>query len=62
MTLKELLDYPGYHFSDSPLVTIGSSTFKSRVKALRAFYGRYTVVSFHIVVGSTEIDSVDLIK
>ena len=62
MMLKELLAYPGFHFADSPLVTIGSSTFKSRVKALRAFYGHYTVVAFHVVAGSTEIDSVELVK
>lgn len=62
MMLKELLSYPGFHFADYPLVTIGSRTFKLGVKALSAFYGHYTVVSFHVVADSTEIDSVELVK
>ena len=62
MMLKELLVYSGFHFADYPLVTIGPSAFKLDVKALSAFYRHYTVVSFHVVAGSTVIDSVELVK
>lgn len=62
MMLKELLDYPGFHFADTVSVTLMGETFKTRYKALRAFYGHYTVVEFHVVAGTNEIDSVSLVK
>lgn len=62
MMLKELLDYPGFHFAERPLVTLSGDTFKSELKALRAFYGHYTVVEFHVIADTTEIDSIVLVK
>lgn len=62
MMLRELFKYPGFHFADFPMVTIGNDTFKSSAKALHAFYGHYTVDEFHVVAGTTEIDSVVLVK
>lgn len=62
MMLRELFKYSGFHFADFPMVTIGNDTFKSSAKALHAFYGHYTVVEFHVVAGTTEIDSVVLVK
>lgn len=32
------------------------------LKALRFVYGHYSVIEFHVVAGTTEIDSVSLIK
>lgn len=62
MMLRELFKYCGFHFADFPMVTIGNDTFKSSAKALHTFYGHYTVVEFHVVAGTTEIDSVVLVK
>ena len=62
MMLRELFKYAGFHFADFLMVTIGNDTFKSSAKALHAFYGHYTVVEFHVVAGTTEIDSVVLVK
>lgn len=62
MMLKELLDYPGFHFAERLSVTLRGETFNTRYKALRAFYGHYTVVEFHVLAGTTEIDSVVLVK
>ena len=62
MMLKELLNYPGFHFAEPLSVTLRGETFKTRDKALRAFYGHYNVVEFHVVAGTTEIDYVSLVK
>lgn len=62
MMMRELFKYAGFHFADFPMVTIGNDTFKSSAKGLHAFYGHYTVVEFHVVAGTTEIDSVVLVK
>lgn len=62
MMLKELLDYPGFHFAKCVSVTLRGETFKTGYKALRAFYGHYIVVEFRVVVGTTEIDYVSLVK
>ena len=62
MMLKELLDTPGLDFADRLSVTIDYYTFTSTVKALRVFYGHYTVVEFHVPCGSMMIDSVVIVK
>lgn len=62
MMLKELLAYPGFHFAERVSVSLRGDTFKSELKALRSAYGHYSVVEFHVVAGTTEIDSVSLIK
>lgn len=62
MLLKELLSYPGFHFAETLSVTLRGETFKTRYKYLCAFYGHYTVVEFHVVSGTTEIDRVSLVK
>lgn len=62
MMLRELFKYAGFHFAEFPMVKIGNDNFKTRAKALHAFYGQYTVVKFHVVGGTTEIDSVVLVK
>lgn len=62
MMLRELFNYPGFHFADFLMVTIGNDIFKSSAKALHAFYGHYTVVEFHVQSGSTTIDSIVICK
>lgn len=62
MLLKELLVYPGFHFAEPLSVTLRGETFKTGYKALRVFYGHYTVVEFHVVSGTTEIDWISLVK
>ena len=62
MMFKELLAYPGFHFAEHLLVTLRGDTFKTELKELCAVYGHYSVVEFHVVAGTTEIDSVSLIK
>lgn len=62
MMLKELLDYPGFHFAERLFVTLSGETFNTCYKDLRAFYGHYTVVEFHVVAGTTEIDSISIVK
>lgn len=62
MLLKELLAYPGFHFAEPLSVTLRGETFKTRYKTLCAFYGHYTVVEFHVVSGTTEIDWISLVK
>ena len=62
MMLKEFLDKPGFSFARRLSVTTDYYTFTSEVKALRAFYGHYNVVEFHVVAGTTEIDYVSLVK
>jgi hypothetical protein len=62
MMLKEFLDKPGFSFARRLSVTTDYYTFTSEVKALRAFYGHYTVVEFHVPAGSTMIDSIVIAK
>lgn len=62
MMLKELFAYPGFRFAEFLFVTLRGDTFKASRKALHAFYGHYTVVEFHVVAGTSEIDSVVLVK
>lgn len=62
MMLKELLDEFGFSFADRLTVTTDYYTFTTGFKALRAFYGHYDVVEFHVLAGSTTIDSVVITK
>ena len=62
MMLKEFLDNPGFTFAHRLSVTTDFYTFTSEVKVLRAFYGHYTVVEFHVPAGSMTIDSIVIVK
>ena len=62
MMLKEFLDNTGFSFADRLSVTTDYYTFTSDVKALRVFYGHYTVVEFHVPTGSMTIDSIVIVK
>lgn len=62
MMLKEFLDNYGFSFAHRLTVTTDFYTFTSEVKALRAFYGHYTVVEFHVPAGSMTIDSIVIVK
>ena len=62
MMLKEFLDNPDFSFAHRLFVTTDFYTFTSEVKALRAFYGHYTVVEFHVPAGSMIIDSIVIVK
>ena len=62
MMLKEFLDSSGFSFAPQLSVTTAYYTFTSSFKALRAFYGHYTVVEFHVQSGSTMVDSIVIVK
>lgn len=62
MTLKEFLDNPDFSFAHLLSVTLDFYTFTSDVKALRVFYGHYTVVEFHVLAGTMTIDSIVIVK
>lgn len=62
MLLKEFLDNPGFSFAHRLSVTNDYYTFTSEVTTLRAFYGHYTVVEFHVPAGSRTIDSIVIVK
>ena len=62
MLLKEFLDNPCFTFAHRLSVTTDFYTFTSEFKALRAFYGHYTVAEFHVAAGSMTIDSIVIVK